>query len=406
MRKLKNILILAGGDSTRLWPLTNKVLFKFLGKSLLEHQIETYKKIGVNIFVTIDKQTQANLPKIDDQVKIILQGDLDGMAGAVLSAKNHLSGEVLIVNLSDTFAQESLNRCINAMIKIPSKMCILAKKFKNYFPGGYLKFDGSRLAKIIEKPKVGEQPSDIVKLVVDYFGDFTQFIESLEKVKTKEDDQYEQAINHLLQKTNDAKYVLYSDLWCHVKYPWHVLSMLIYFLGILKKDEIKIGKNVRIAKTANIVGPCFIDDNTIVGDYVMIRQSHIGKNCVIGGYSEVTRSYLGDNVWLHRNYIGDSVIDDNISFGAQAATANFRFDGKSVKSIVKGNKIDTNLVKFGAIIGAGSKIGVNTTLLPGIKIGRNTFVAPGETIYEDIEDNMFVFKNVSIKNKLVNPLTR
>ena len=167
---------------------------------------------------------------------------------------------------------------------------------------------------------------------------------------------------------------------------------------MIKRDVI-LGKNVKIAKTAKIVGPCFIGDNTIVGDFAMIRESHIGKNCLIGGYCEVTRSYLGDGVSLHRNYVGDSVLDKNVLFGAQAATANFRFDEGSIKSLVLDSRIDTELNKLGAVIGEGSKIGVNSTILPGVKIGKHTFIAPGYTIAEDVEDGMFIFKRKTILNK-------
>lgn len=400
MKKIKNILILAGGDNTRFWPLTSKVLFKFLGESLLEHQIRTYQKIAENIFVAVNKQTQAKMPKIDDRVKIILQGDLDGMAGAVLSARNSISGEALIVNCSDIFNKFSLYQCIGRFIQKNVDYFCLAKKVKKYFSGGYLKFEGNKLAKIIEKPKEGEEPSDMVKLVVDYFADFSQLVDALEQVKTESDDRYELAVNLLLQKVSSAKYALYNDSWYPLKYSWHVLTMMEYFLGTLN-NEVKLGKNVKIAESAKIVGPCYIDDNTIVGDFTMIRQSNIGKNCLIGGYSEITRTYLADGVELHRNYIGDSALADNVSFGAQAATANFRFDEKSVRSMVKGNKVDTNLAKFGAIVGAGSKVGVNATLLPGIKIGQNSLIGPGETIYEDVEDNMFILKGKLTKNLFV-----
>ena len=40
MRKIKNILILAGGDSTRFWPLEEKNLINFLGTPIIQYQVE------------------------------------------------------------------------------------------------------------------------------------------------------------------------------------------------------------------------------------------------------------------------------------------------------------------------------------------------------------------------------
>ena len=64
------------------------------------------------------------------------------------------------------------------------------------------------------------------------------------------------------------------------------------------------------------------------------------------------------------------------------------------------SKIDTYQTKFGTVIGQGSKIGVNTTIIPGVKIGKNTFIGPSETIDSDLEENLFVYKGKKINNKI------
>ena len=48
------ILFLCGGTGKRMFPLTeDKFLLKFLGKSLLEHQIEVAKEAGLNEFIIV-----------------------------------------------------------------------------------------------------------------------------------------------------------------------------------------------------------------------------------------------------------------------------------------------------------------------------------------------------------------
>ncbi len=399
MRKLKNILILAGGDSTRFWPLKKKAYVPFLGKPLLLHQLYSLKEFTERLFVVVNPADVKSINRLNTtKQKIIFQrNDLNGMAGAVLSAKNIVKGPTLILNAEDIFDYNILYRCIDTSIQSNADAIFIAKKVHDYFPGAYVKFIKNKIAEIVEKPDPKNTPSNFVKLVIDYFKDFETFIKTLENTKTAKDDLYEQAINKFLNTSSYCKLIEYENYWYVLKYPWHVLPMMQHYLGT-SNSAIKIGKNVKIAETAKIVGPCFIDDNTIVGDFVMIRQSHIGKNCLIGGYSEITRSYLGDRVTLHRNYIGDSVLANDVMFGAQASTANFRFDRNPIKSKVIGEKMDTNLEKLGAIIGESSKIGVNATLLPGVKIGRNTFIGPGETLYEDVEDDMFMIRGKIARN--------
>ena len=386
MRKIKNILILAGGDSTRFWPLKNKPIFSFLGKPILLYLIEKLSCYGENIVVVCHSSFKEKLTSLfKDNITIISQDfKFTGMAGAILSAKNYISGEVLIVNGSDIFNFEILNKFIDNIRKEKLEIETVSIKLNDYFPGGYLKIKDGKIIEIVEKPPPDKIPSQLIKLVIDYFSDFTSLTEAIEKAKTTKDDQYEQGLNFLLKTSKGNGYLLYDDFWYTLKYPWQVLSLMRFFLNKLPKDKIKLGKNVKIGKSVKIVGPTYIGDNSIIGDYVLIRESHVGANCVIGSFSEVARSYIANNVSLHRNYVGDSVIDSNVLVGAGAVFANFRFDGEPIKN--------SGLKKLGAIIGEGSRIGVNTTILPGVKIGRNTFIGPGETIMKDVEDNKFVFK--------------
>ncbi|MFN4212418.1 MAG: sugar phosphate nucleotidyltransferase [Microgenomates group bacterium] len=394
MKKIKNILILAAGDSTRFWPLRDKQFFSFLGKPLLVHLIEDLLDYGQNIIVVSSSSIKDKLVSlVGNKVEIITQDSrLTGMAGAIFSAKNKINGEVLILNASDIINFNILTQFIDKLKKEKLKILLLAKKVKEYFPGGYLKLKGGRIVEIIEKPTPREAPSNMVKLVFDYFFDFQKLVKIIQNTKTGNDDQYEQAVTQLLKKYHqETDYILYDSFWYPIKYPWQVLPALKYFLGKLDGDKVKLGKNVKIGQGVKIVGPTYIGDNTIIGDFVLIRESIIENNCLIGAFSEVARSYLGEKVYLHRNYVGDSILDKNVLLGAGAVLANFRFDSQPIKN--------TYLSKLGSIIGEGSKIGANATILPGVKIGRNTFIGPLEMVDKDIEDNKFVFKGKISENK-------
>ncbi|EKE21856.1 MAG: hypothetical protein ACD_7C00107G0001 [uncultured bacterium] len=269
-----------------------------------------------------------------------------------------------------------------------------------YFPGGYLKLKDKKIIEIIEKPKPEKRPSNIVRLVVDYFADFADFIAVAKKIKDlNQDGVYEKILNIYLNKVK-TEYIDYQDYWYFLKYPWNALSVNKFFLSKINSSFIGekvyidrtakiegivyLEEGVKIHEYAKIAGPCYLGKNSIIGNYSLVRESMIGSNSVVGGYCEVARSYLGENVWLHRNYIGDSVIENNVLFGAGAVLANFRFDEKEVKSKIKEAWLNTNFNKMGAIIGSKVKIGVNSSIMPGIKIGSNNLVGPHVLIKEDI----------------------
>jgi bifunctional UDP-N-acetylglucosamine pyrophosphorylase/glucosamine-1-phosphate N-acetyltransferase len=228
---------------------------------------------------------------------------------------------------------------------------------------------------------------------------------SLNEVQSEKDDEYEVALANMMKSGEVFELLTYSGNWNTIKYPWHVLNSMQYFLSSIKGQNIsksaKISKgaiingdvviedNVKILDGAIINGPVFIGKNSIIANHTLIRDSNIGEDCIIGG-SEVARSYLGSNVELHRNYVGDSILESNISFGAGAITANFRADEKEIAVNVKGVEIASGRKKLGSIIGSDVKIGVGTLLMPGTKIGSNSIIGPGLVIKSDIEDNKYI----------------
>jgi len=391
MKKLPTILILAGGDSDRFWPLKNKNYWQFLGKSGLEHQINFYSQITDKIILVENENNQSIalklVAKLKEELKckielVFQKQDLPGQGGAVLSAQDQLKGEVLIVNANDYYEEKILKDLVVQITEKNPDLFFLVKKTNEYFPGGYLKLEKNQLKAIIEKPASDNLPSDLVKLVVDYVRDSQKLVNLLKNTQTENDDQYELALNQYMTQVENIQYLINDSEWFTLKYPWQILPLTQHFLSRLG-TQVKVGNNVKISPTAKIIGPCFIGNNTVIGDFSLVINSHIGANSLIGGYCEVTRSYLGDKVMLHRNYVGDSILADEVLMGAGAVTANFRFDQKPIGSLVKNNKINTNVIKLGAMIGNSTKIGVNSTLFPGVKIGSNKLVLPGSIVNKD-----------------------
>ncbi|KKP59900.1 MAG: Bifunctional protein GlmU [Candidatus Roizmanbacteria bacterium GW2011_GWA2_34_18] len=412
MRKIRNILLLAGGDSTRFWPLENKLFFSFLGKPLILFQIEELLKYSELVTVVANKSNSTTIKRLIDNVNLkpvqilVQKEDYPGMAGAVFSAKNHIKGEALVVNGSDLIDYSIISK-LSLLINQENKLILMGKKFNEYFPGGYFKFtDNKKVIEVVEKPAKDKLPSSIVKLVFDYFADINILLNHFSQIKTKNDDFYELAVNKLLSDDLKQSYFLYDSYWFGLKYPWQVLMMMKNFLLTIKESKISttaivskgaiivgpvvIGDNVKIGDFCKIVGPTFINDNSVIGDYSMVRESQIGQDCLVGSYCEVARSYIGNNVFLHRNYIGDSVLDNDVMFGAQAVTGNLRFNGEKIPSLVNEEKMDTNMNKLGAIVGKLSKVGINATILPGVKIGKETWIGPGEVVKYDVDDKTYL----------------
>ena len=398
--KLHTVLILAGGDGGRFFPLEQKMRFRFNGKSLLRHIVESVSKISEEV-VVVTNSINKSLIKNDlsaCKVQFVTQiHEKGGMADAVNAAKQYLVKDVLILNGNDIFDYSILQKNIERTHEEDSLVGIISKRMDNYFPGGYVRFEGERAIEIIEKPVFENRPSDYVCLVAHYIKKSQLFIHELEKLKSS-DSQFEQALSALIQK-KPATCIKYDGDWQTLKYSWNVLSMQEYFFKhhlqkrvdslktihntALLEGDIYIGKNVTVGAYSKIVGPAYIGDNVTVGDHSLIRNSTVEQNSLIGSGCEVARSYLASGVMLHRNYVGDSVLSENVMMGAGAVTANYRFDEQTIKTPVENKIVDSQKCKLGLIAGKGVKIGINASTYPGVKISKGSVIFPGEIVRKD-----------------------
>lgn len=394
----KTILILAGGQSTRFWPLSHKNLLPLQGKALLEHQLERYTQHSDNCVVVANEDTYEDVQSLAStfNVKVIHQSG-DGQAAAVLSAKDQLNGETLIVNANDLYDEVMLQSILDAEDSYDG--LFVSTKIDDYVPGGYLQLEGDQVTGVIEKPGKDNMPSPYWKFVVDYIKNIQDFIAVLENTSSGSDDVYEVGLSSYIDSGKKFGNVVYESNWATLKYPWHVLEAKEYLLGNLKsyvsesatvhesvilEGEVYIDDGAKVYEFSKIVGPAYIGKNVVVGNFALIIDSMIEEGSVIGGYSEVTRSYVGPKVWTHRSYIGDSVIEGPANFGAGSIAANLRFDKKNVHTPVKGEKTDTMRDKLGLIAGKNVEIGVNAATMPGIKVAPGQVVMPGSVAFKDI----------------------
>ena len=92
----------------------------------------------------------------------------------------------------------------------------------------------------------------------------------------------------------------------------------------------------------------------------------------------------------HFNYIGDSILGYRAHTGAGAVTSNVKSDKTLVTVNIDGERVETGLKKFGAILGDNVEVGCNSVLNPGTVIGKNTNIYPLSSVRGYIpEDSIF-----------------
>lgn len=187
----------------------------------------------------------------------------------------------------------------------------------------------------------------------------------------------------------DTSKTIAKEIFENKTYPFEVLPEIGEFILKLQKtlDEnefnvsdgnVYIHKSVKVYETANIFGPCIIDEGTEVRPGAFIRgNAIIGKNCVVGNSTELKNVIIFDNVQVpHYNYVGDSVLGFKSHMGAGSITSNVKSD-KTLVKVKDGEKIiETGLKKMGAVLGDNVEVGCNSVLNPGTIVGRQSNIYP------------------------------
>lgn len=203
-----------------------------------------------------------------------------------------------------------------------------------------------------------------------------------------------------------------AELFEGCTYPWEVLPKIKSFILSLgatldpekfekRGDDVWIAKSATVFPSAYIAGPCIIDEEAEVRHCAFIRGSVIvGKGSVVGNSTEVKNAVIFDNVQVpHYNYVGDSVLGYRSHMGAGSITSNVKSDKTLVKVTVGGERIDTGLKKFGAMLGDFVEVGCGSVLNPGTVIGKNTNIYPLSSVRGTVPANSIYKKAGEVAEK-------
>ncbi len=422
------LIILAGGASSRMWPLREKSLMKFGEHPLLLTQLRRYAALGFKEAVIVgnleNRMDIAGLVEgmTNMKIEIVVQPEPKGMGDAILKAEpifaNRPNTAVYVNQIHDVVDDKLHLDMISAHRNYPPATYLAGYEMDDYFPGGYLVVDDTgRISGVVEKPGADKRPSNLVTFVAHLHSNVAQLFEAIKAEYAKEiasDDHYERAMDALM-KQQLYQVVRYSGQWKALKYPWHVLDIMNVFLEQLRGKGQQVAKSAFIAQTAtligdvyigegakvfpgaSVVGPAYIGANVVVGNNALVRNSMVLAGSNVGFTTEVARSYVAEHVDMHACRVLDSVFDSGVNFAAGCTTANLRIDHGTVGSRVKGNKIDTGRDKLGAIIGHGAFIAVDVMTMPGVKIGEGAQIGPGTHVLQDVGDG----KRVYVKQEIV-----
>jgi len=415
-------VIIAAGKGKRLNPITSttpKPMIPIGGKPLLEHTLLNLRDIGVQeilIIVGYKEETIKNyfgngLSKFNVKIEYTTQLEHLGTAHAVGFAKDFVGDDDFFLMYGDLLTDPQVFKEVLEIYKKSSCEGLISL-FEVSHPQEYgiisLDSDGY-VEKITEKPSLDLNLGNLANAGIFVFN--PQIFEAIEKTKLSIRQEYEFTdsmgilINELKGKIKG--YVIKDFFWSDIGLPWHLLDANKFLLNNIKHDikgkveenvqivgNVIIGKNTLIRSGSYIIGPCYIGENSLIGPNAFIRPfTSIGNECHVG-MSEIKNSLIFSNTSIpHFNYIGDSIICENVNLGAGTKISNLRFDNNNIKMKINEKFVDSGRRKLGAIIGPNSQTGINSSVMCGKKIGEGSVIGAHTMVNEDIPANTLFFQD-------------
>lgn len=150
---------------------------------------------------------------------------------------------------------------------------------------------------------------------------------------------------------------------------------------VIVGPHVVFGPGVTVKTDAEILAfshleGCMVGEGARIGPYARLRPGTVvGRAAHVGNFVELKATTLGDGAKAnHLAYLGDASIGAASNIGAGTITCNY----------------DGNL-KHRTVVGEGSFVGSNATLVAPLTLGQGSFIAAGSTITEDVEDDALAF---------------
>lgn len=376
-------VILAAGEGTRLKPFSlseSKVMIKFLGKPLLAHHVDEFLKNGIADIIIVC--SHKNYPHIEDyfsrnyqrSFNYVIQEELKGPAHAICCAEKYLRGGYIVYKYGDSLA---LNDELRVLLDKFKSMrgadgIVTLKKVKDPSEFSSARFEGSVLKELIEKPK-SNFPSNFSHVGLGLLN-AEKFFDAYKRVKSKTllpPPEYLLKINcRLLHWVSETKRIDMGRVWNLLE----ANRLLLEKLGPQRKSSniskvthidptVYIGPNAIIKEGTHILGfssiDCFVGQNTMIADSILMEGSKIGKNC------QIVASVIGKH----------NLIEDNVRV---------HFAGEKAKIYMKGKYVKPDVPRLGCFTGD------NVTIMEKVVIHSGKMVFPNKVVKKNVDRDLLI----------------
>jgi bifunctional UDP-N-acetylglucosamine pyrophosphorylase/glucosamine-1-phosphate N-acetyltransferase len=438
-------IILAAGEGTRMKSSIPKVMHKVASRSMIGHILDLTKSIGTNDAIAVIGPRMEHLEQYimseDSSIRCVVQEKRLGTADAVKigmsSIKN--TNDVLVLYGDTPFITINTIEKMKQILKSSSKSALVVLGFNVDEETEYGRLvinKGNELEKIVEYLDCdinekdidlcnsgvmllnGKYAKDLIEKVKNNNAKKEYYLTDLVEIARSEGllchyvavEQEEALAVNTRQELAEAEYAIqvkmredfakngvtlidpetvYFARDTKIENDVTIYPNVFFGLGVEVRsgvvikgfshlESVVVGRDSTIGPFANLRPGTVLEENTRIGNFVEIKNSHISKGTKVS----------------HLAYLGDSEIGSDVNIGAGTITCNY--DG---------------VAKHKTIIGNGSFVGSNVSIVAPVSIGKNSIIGAGSVITDDVDagslsvarskQKNFPNKAQSIKNKQI-----
>ncbi len=435
---IKNIIILAAGNGTKIWPYSdvrNKTMLPIANKPILAYNIDSALELGVEHITVITgkfSNITAHYFADYDKVKLVNIKSAVSTVDSLLSVEENCSGlaEFTVLYGDTIIHKNDLKQLLGAPVD-----SILVSELKE--PTGNV--IGTSVENGLIKGIMGHPREDISHIFAGFNFDkkiwkflrhTDDIMRDLEVGMMPPIERFiESTISDMIRAGHEFKAIKTNEDFFDIDKPWHILEANGGIVNLLCDeltenilDEgasidktadirgfVKLGKNSKIGRNVIIEGNIVVGNNTNIDNGALIQEnvvigndtyvgyycfvasgSSIGDDCFVGHASEFW-GLLMKRVYLYHYMEMYGIIGENTDIGAGTLCGTLRFDDGLTPHSVKGRRELPKCHSDAIYLGDFSRTGVNAILLPGVKTGVYSLVGPGVVLSKDLPSRKAVF---------------
>ncbi len=341
-------VILAGGEGTRLRPLTcntPKPMAPILNRPFLEHMISHLKGHGVDhAALTISYLPEVIRSHFGDGrdyglgLSYALEEEPLGTAGAVKNVESELDGTFYVLN-GDIFTDLDLKDMARFHRESGALVTISLTQVENPSAFGVVETDPQgRVLRFLEKPAPGETASNLINA-----GIYLIEPEALAHAPSGEFHSFERGLFPKLLDMGAPVYGYRSQpYWIDLGTPANYMKAHRDLLPAASMNGVY--DQCSIHPSADISGPALLGRGCVIGPGAVLKGPVVlGDGCKVGENAQISDSILWQNVSVGPGAdLRGCIVANGVNVGESASVGEWCILGDNV-TIGKGNQLDRGM---------------------------------------------------------------